>query len=147
MITGPSRTRYCRLPKRVTLIPSSIFGKCIRSVIPRIASPNFVTGCLLHDVTEAKGRSVARVYGRSTTPKEYAARFGLDVQKLYQLRKPLVRKGALGAPPRRKERVKAGTFLPVRVGTRGPCAAGMGRTESIGKSQRQHPLRTPLRTV
>lgn len=50
-----------------------------------------------------------------TTLKEYAARFGLDVQKLYQLRKPLVRKGALGPPPRRKERVKAGTFLPVRV--------------------------------
>ena len=31
-----------------------------------------------------------------TTLKEYAARLGLDVQKLYQLRKPLVRKGALG---------------------------------------------------
>src|ERR1700733_10517116 len=31
-----------------------------------------------------------------TTLKEYASRFGLDVQKLYQLRKPLVRKGALG---------------------------------------------------
>jgi hypothetical protein len=30
------------------------------------------------------------------TLKEYAARFGLDVQMLYQLRKPLVRKGALG---------------------------------------------------
>jgi hypothetical protein len=50
-----------------------------------------------------------------TTLKEYAARFGLDVQKLYQLRKPLVRKGALGVPPRCKERVKASTFLPVRV--------------------------------
>ena len=31
-----------------------------------------------------------------TTLKEYAARFGLDVQQLYQPRKPLVRKGALG---------------------------------------------------
>jgi hypothetical protein len=32
---------------------------------------------------------------------EYASRFGLDVQKLYQLRKPLVRKAALG--PARSE--------------------------------------------
>ena len=31
-----------------------------------------------------------------TTLKEYASRFGLDVQKFYQLRKPLVRKGARG---------------------------------------------------
>jgi hypothetical protein len=28
-----------------------------------------------------------------TTLKEYALRFGLDVQRLYQIRKPLVRKG------------------------------------------------------
>lgn len=34
------------------------------------------------------------------TLKEYAARIGLDVQMLYQLRKPLVRKGAIG-PVRR----------------------------------------------
>jgi hypothetical protein len=39
-----------------------------------------------------------------TTLKEYASRFGLDVQKLYQLRKPLVRKGALG--PARSEAKK-----------------------------------------
>jgi hypothetical protein len=54
-----------------------------------------------------------------TTLKEYAARFGLDVRQLYQLRKPLVRKGALG-PARRaaKEPLvanKASAFLPVRV--------------------------------
>lgn len=36
------------------------------------------------------------------TLKEYASRFGLDVQELYQLRKPLVRKGALG-PARRPD--------------------------------------------
>lgn len=58
-----------------------------------------------------------------TTLKEYAARFGLDVQKLYQLRKPLVRKGALGPLPHCKaeEPVKAGAFLPVRVV---PAASG-----------------------
>ena len=33
-----------------------------------------------------------------TTLKEYASRFGLYVKQLYQLRKPLVRKGALGPP-------------------------------------------------
>jgi hypothetical protein len=53
------------------------------------------------------------------TLKEYAATFGLDVQKLYQLRKPLVRKGALG-PARRENKKehtadKVSAFLPVRV--------------------------------
>jgi hypothetical protein len=54
-----------------------------------------------------------------TTLKEYASRFGLDVQKLYQLRKPLVRKGALGPArseakePRRAD--KASTLVPVRI--------------------------------
>ena len=54
-----------------------------------------------------------------TTLKEYAARFGLDVQKLYQLRKPLVRKGALGparseaTEPRRAD--KASALVPVRI--------------------------------
>jgi hypothetical protein len=53
------------------------------------------------------------------TLKEYAGSFGLDVKKLYQLRKPLVRKGALG-PVRREAREartadKASAFLPVRV--------------------------------
>ncbi len=53
------------------------------------------------------------------TLKDYAARNGLDVQMLYQLRKPLVRKGALG-PVRRvsKEATpaeKTSAFLPVRV--------------------------------
>jgi hypothetical protein len=54
-----------------------------------------------------------------TTLKEYASRFGLDVQKLYQLRKPLVRKGALG--PARSEAKeprtadKASALVPVRI--------------------------------
>lgn len=53
------------------------------------------------------------------TLKEYCLRLGLDVQKLYQLRKPLVRKGALG-PARRESRQahtadKTSAFLPVRV--------------------------------
>lgn len=53
------------------------------------------------------------------TLKEYASKFGLDVQQLYQLRKPLVRKGALG-PVRSQAKQsraadKASAFLPVRV--------------------------------
>lgn len=58
-----------------------------------------------------------------TTLKEYAARFGLDVQKLYQLRKPLVRKGALGpvhSQAKEVQRDKASAFLPVRVVSSGP---------------------------
>lgn len=61
------------------------------------------------------------------TLKEYAARIGLDVQHLYQLRKPLVRKGALG-PARALDpeprRDKSSAFLPVRVVSSGPAAGG-----------------------
>jgi hypothetical protein len=62
-----------------------------------------------------------------TTLKEYASRFGLDVQRLYQLRKPLVRKGALGPvhsqvrEPRRVD--KASAFLPVRIVSSAPAAS------------------------
>jgi hypothetical protein len=53
------------------------------------------------------------------TLKEYAARIGLDVQMLYQLRKPLVRKGALGPVRDASKEVptaeKVSAFLPVRV--------------------------------
>lgn len=62
------------------------------------------------------------------TLKEYAARMGLDVQQLYQLRKPLVRKGALGPAPRSAPepgRDKSSAFLPVRVVSSGPPAGGM----------------------
>lgn len=59
------------------------------------------------------------------TLREYAARMGLDVQHLYQLRKPLVRKGALG-PARRPDpeprKDKSSAFLPVRVVPSGPAA-------------------------
>jgi hypothetical protein len=59
------------------------------------------------------------------TLKEYASKFGLDVQQLYQLRKPLVRKGALG-PARSEARKpsgadKASAFLPVRIVSSGPA--------------------------
>lgn len=60
------------------------------------------------------------------TLKEYASRFGLDVQQLYQMRKPLVRKGAFGPTrsqtrgPRRGD--KASAFLPVRIVSSGPVA-------------------------
>jgi hypothetical protein len=63
-----------------------------------------------------------------TTLKEYASRFGLDVQKLYQLRKPLVRKGALGpirshvGKPRRADEPSA--FLPVRIVSSAPAPGG-----------------------
>jgi hypothetical protein len=52
-----------------------------------------------------------------STLKGYAAKCGLDVQQLYELRRRLVRKGAFGPPPRRKaqEPGKAGAFLAVRV--------------------------------
>jgi len=61
------------------------------------------------------------------TLKEYASRFGLAVRKLYQLRKPLVRKGALG-PARRPDpqprRDQSSAFLPVRVVPSGAAAGG-----------------------
>jgi hypothetical protein len=52
-----------------------------------------------------------------STLKGYAAKIGLDIQQLYELRRRLVRKGAFGPPPRRKDKEsgKAGAFLPVRV--------------------------------
>jgi hypothetical protein len=59
------------------------------------------------------------------TLKEYASKSGLDVQQLYQLRKPLVRKGALGPvrsqakQPRAAD--KASAFLPVRIVSSGPA--------------------------
>jgi hypothetical protein len=61
------------------------------------------------------------------TLKEYASRSGLDVQRLYQLRKPLVRKGALGPvhsqvrEPRSVD--KPNGFLPVRIVSSAPAAS------------------------
>ena len=59
--------------------------------------------------------------------KEYAGKNGLDVQMLYQLRKPLVRKGALGPVGRPEPRPRgdqSSAFLPVRVVSSGPAAVG-----------------------
>lgn len=54
-----------------------------------------------------------------TTLKEYAAKIGLDVKQLYQIRGRLVRKGVLGpAWGKVNESVgagKASAFLPVRI--------------------------------
>jgi len=50
-----------------------------------------------------------------STLKDYAAKLGLDVRKLYELRRRLVRKGAFGPTPRRKTRARGQTFAPVRV--------------------------------
>lgn len=59
------------------------------------------------------------------TLKEYASKFGLDVQQLYQLRKPLVRKGALGPVRSQAKQLraadKASAFLPVRIVSSGPA--------------------------
>ena len=53
------------------------------------------------------------------TLKEYASKFELDVRQLYQLRKPLARKGALGPArseaPKPRGADKASAFLPVRI--------------------------------
>jgi hypothetical protein len=66
------------------------------------------------------------------TLKEYAARMGLDVQHLYQLRKPLVRKGALGPSrrpdPKPRGADKSRAFLPVRIVSSGPAAGGTPMT-------------------
>lgn len=54
---------------------------------------------------------------QGSTLKAYAAKIGLDVRQLYEVRRRLVRKGAFGPLPGRKARKsgKAGAFLPVRI--------------------------------
>jgi hypothetical protein len=54
---------------------------------------------------------------QGSTLKELAARLGLEVSHLYEIRRRLVRKGACGPLPRRKTRKprKTGAFVPVRV--------------------------------
>jgi hypothetical protein len=51
------------------------------------------------------------------TLKEHAAKTGMDVQQLYQLRRRLVLKGAFGPVPHRKtpKSSKTDAFVPVRV--------------------------------
>jgi hypothetical protein len=79
-------------------------------------------------LTEGEGQALEHMHKAQelgTTLKEYASRFGLDIRELYQLRRRLVRKGALGPTrspaqePRRADRVSA--FLPVRIVSRGPA--------------------------
>jgi hypothetical protein len=62
---------------------------------------------------------------QGSTLKDYAAKTGTDVRRLYELRRRLVRKGAFGALPRRKVRRsrKEGAFVHVRVV---PAAAANG---------------------
>src|ERR1700722_13177532 len=54
---------------------------------------------------------------QGATLKAHAAKIGIDVGELYDLRRRLVRKGAFGAPLPRKARKsnKASVFVPVRV--------------------------------
>jgi len=76
---------------------------------------------MTHSLTECEQQGLEhmrKAQELGMTLKEYAGKHGLDVQMLYQLRKPLVRKGALG-PARRPEpqprRDQSSAFLPVRV--------------------------------
>lgn len=54
---------------------------------------------------------------QGSTLKDYAAKMGLEVHRLYELRRRLVRKGAFAPLPRRKARKsgEASAFVPVRV--------------------------------
>jgi len=85
-----------------------------------------ITGALTEREQQAL-EHMSKAQELGITLKEYAARMGLDVQQLYQLRKPLVRKGALG-PARRPDleprRDKTSAFLPVRVVSCVPAAGG-----------------------
>jgi hypothetical protein len=67
---------------------------------------------------------------QGSTLKDYAAKIGLDVRQLYELRRRLVRKGAFGPLPRRKARKRATTsaFLRVRVVPASPATSGTSVT-------------------
>jgi len=62
---------------------------------------------------------------QGSTLKDYAAKIGLDVRQLYELRRRLVRKGAFGPLTRRKARKsrQEGAFLPVRGVPAAPVAS------------------------
>ena len=63
---------------------------------------------------------------QGSTLKELAARLGLEVSHLYEIRRRLVRKGAFGPLPGRKTRKlrKTGAFVPVRVVHTAPTPRG-----------------------
>ena len=67
---------------------------------------------------------------QGSTLKELAARLGLEVRHLYEIRRRLVRKGAFGALPRGKTRKsrKTGAFVPVRVVPAAPTPKGTSIT-------------------
>src|SRR5882672_6340920 len=73
--------------------------------------------------TQARHRDTASLdrnlksMGDRGTLTAYAAKMGLEVGQLYDLRRRLVRKGAFGTLPPRKLRKsrKASAFVPVRV--------------------------------
>jgi hypothetical protein len=60
---------------------------------------------------------------QGSTLKELAARLGMEVGRLYEIRRRLIRKGAFDPPPRRKTRKlrKAAAFVPVRVVPEAPA--------------------------
>jgi hypothetical protein len=88
-----------------------------------------------HSLTEREREALEhmrKAQELGTTLKEYASRFGLDVQRLYQIRKPLVRKGALG-PVHNQVREphsvdKPSGFLPVRIVSSAPAPSSATAT-------------------
>ena len=73
---------------------------------------------LLHDILRESGYTVSlaetgdaaleqmrQAQEQGATLKELAARLGLEVGHLYEIRRRLVRKGAFGPVPRRKTRI------------------------------------------
>jgi hypothetical protein len=67
---------------------------------------------------------------QGSTLKAYAAKMGLEVGQLYDLRRRLVRKGAFGTlPPRKlKKSRKASAFVSVRVVTAATVPGGTSLT-------------------
>jgi hypothetical protein len=63
---------------------------------------------------------------QGSTLKELAAKLGLEVGHLYEIRRRLVRKGAFGRLPKRKTRKtrQTGAFVPVRVVPAAPTPKG-----------------------
>ena len=67
---------------------------------------------------------------QGSTLKDLAARLGVEVGHLYEIRRRLVRKGAFGPVPGRKTRKprKTGAFVPVRVVRAAPTPKGTSVT-------------------
>jgi hypothetical protein len=67
---------------------------------------------------------------QGSTLKDYAAKIGLDVRQLYELRRRLVRKGAFAPVPHHKVRrsSKVSAFVAVRVVPVAAAASGTSLT-------------------